>query len=112
MPKITSIAQFSKYFAKLWLGNDPDTYEYLAEKLDQELNQHIEDIIGDGQTTIEIFKKIISKRNAHEELGVTSALVRRYRYKLKNELPVSEESIADILSNAGYTIVQERKWKK
>lgn len=107
MPKITSIKQFAEYFSVKWQGNKD-----MASELQEELEERIEDIIGGGLTTLDAFEKLISQRNIHEELGVSSHIIRNYRYSLKNNKPVNQDKIEELLRKAGYEIVQERKWRK
>lgn len=112
MPKITSISQFSKFFARKWLGEDPEAYGRLASELESELEQHFPDMVGHGVLTREAFEKLMKKRKVHEELGITSGQVRAIRYQLKNNMPIKASTMEELLRTAGYEKVQEQKWRK
>jgi len=62
-----------------------------------------------ADTTRQLFAKVIAQRGIHEKLGLTSDQVRTIRFNHAKG-KVSEEKMAEILTAAGYTIVQERLW--
>ncbi len=111
MPKITSIPQFASHFAKTWYGSDPSTYQHLADTLQESLEEHYEEIVGEGLTTRQAFSKVINQRAVHNKLGITSEKVRYYRWILKQGKRVKQSIVESILHTAGYSLTQERKWK-
>lgn len=49
------------------------------------------------------FVDLISRRGVHARLGITSADVRNYRYKVKKGLPIRTETKLRLLQRTGYT---------
>lgn len=63
-------------------------------------------------TTQDAFEMVITKKSIHKELGTTADYVRSLRYSLKNGRGISINKMEEILTLAGYTIAQEKLWKK
>ena len=61
---------------------------------------------------MEAFEKVVNTPGIHKDLEENAQFVRNYRFKVKNNLPISAELIEKTLKKAGYQIVQEQKWRK
>ncbi len=63
-------------------------------------------------TTREAFKKLISARAVHNQLGISSAAVRHYRADIKKKEWPSTDLMSELLAKAGYKVKQEKLWEK
>lgn len=61
-------------------------------------------------TTQEAFASLIAKRAVHNDLGISSDIVRNWRRSLK-EGKLTEDFMAQQLRRSGYTIAIERQWE-
>jgi hypothetical protein len=49
------------------------------------------------------FEKMINERGIFKKLGVSSGVVRTYRYSLKNDIPISTDTKLKLLQKTGWT---------
>lgn len=63
-----------------------------------------------GKNTDELFFEVIHQRAIHKKIEMTSDAVRAIRSRIKKGETVSEDLKSNVLSKAGYVIVQERLW--
>lgn len=64
-----------------------------------------------SQTTKEAFCDLIEIRGIHNHLGVSSGMVRSFRDKIKTGKGISIDKMEEMLTKAGYKVIQEKLWK-
>ncbi len=63
-------------------------------------------------TTKEAFKEMIFSRSVWKTLGISSARIKYFRNRIKNDLPVETDKMDELLIKAGWKVKQEKMWGK
>lgn len=62
--------------------------------------------------TIEAFREMINTRGIASELGMNDSTVRSLRRRMNNNAFISYNKMMELLTKAGYHIIQETIWSK
>ncbi len=62
--------------------------------------------------TIEAFSEMINTRGIHKQLNIPSGTINSLRTRLRQGSYISTDKMIELLTKAGYQIIQETIWSK
>jgi hypothetical protein len=110
MPKITTIAQLADKIATYWVGSQNS--QALSDHIQSELKHHLPGIIGAGGITLqEAFKKVVNRKPKELPFEINGSTLRFHRQKANDGIYPGLAIMNEMIQKAGYTKIQEEKWR-